>query len=93
MPITYFGPGWRRRYSDPVHAGWSGNQIPWGVRFSTPVQTGPGTHQASYKMLPGLSWGYSSWGVVLATHQYGAMVQGRVELYLCSPSVPLHDLF
>jgi len=44
-------------------------------------------------MVPDLSWGYSSWGVALTAHQYGAMVQGRVELYLCSPSGPLHDLF
>ena len=29
----------------------------WGARFSTPVQTGPGAHQASYKMGTGLSRG------------------------------------
>jgi len=93
MPISYFGPGWHRWYSDPVHAGWSGDQIPLGVRFSTPVQTDPGAHPASCKMVRGLSWGYNGWGIALATHQYGTKVQGRVELYLYSPSVPLHDLF
>jgi len=57
MPVTYFGPGWHRWYSDPIHAGWSGDQIPLGVRFSTLVRTGPGAHPASCKMVPGLSWG------------------------------------
>jgi len=37
-------------YSDLQPAGQSGDKIPLGTRFSTPVQTGPGAHPASYTM-------------------------------------------
>ena len=33
---------------DSLRAGWSEDRIPAGVRFSAPVQTGPGAHSASY---------------------------------------------
>jgi hypothetical protein len=35
------------RYSDSLRAGRSVDRIPVGVRFSEPVQTGPGPHPAS----------------------------------------------
>ena len=38
------------RYSDSQRAERSGDRIPVGARFSTPVQTGPGAHPASYTM-------------------------------------------
>jgi hypothetical protein len=38
------------RYSDSLQARRSGNRIPVGTRFSSPVQTGPGVHSTSYKM-------------------------------------------
>jgi hypothetical protein len=41
------GPGYRSLYSDSLWAGRSGDGNPMGARFSTPVQTGPGTHPAS----------------------------------------------
>jgi hypothetical protein len=45
------GPVQLSRYSDPLLAGWSGDRIPAGTRFSTPFQTVPGAHHpASYTM-------------------------------------------
>ena len=38
------------RDSDSLRAGLSGDRIPVGARFSTPIQTGPGAHPASYAM-------------------------------------------
>jgi len=41
----------------------------WGARFSTPVQTGPGTHPASCTMGTGSSPGVkSSRGMALTSH-------------------------
>ena len=37
-------PRQRSRYSDLPWAGWSGDWIPVGVRFSAPIQTGPEGH-------------------------------------------------
>jgi len=37
-------------YSDSLQAGLSGYRIPVGMRFSAPVQTGPGAYPASYTM-------------------------------------------
>jgi hypothetical protein len=52
------GPGELSRYSDSLQAGRSGDRIPVGARFSTPVQTGPGAYPASYSMGTGcLFWG------------------------------------
>ena len=36
--------------SNSLRAGQSGYQIPLEAKFSTPVQTGPGGHPASYTM-------------------------------------------
>ena len=42
--------GQRSWYSNSLWAGWFGDQIPVGARFSVPVQTNPGAHPASYTM-------------------------------------------
>ena len=45
-----FKVGWVTQCSDWLRAGRSGDRIPVGARFSTPVQTGPGAHPASCTM-------------------------------------------
>ena len=62
--------GWHSRYSDWLRTGRSADQIlAGGVRFSPPVQTGPGAHPASCTMgtgsFPGVKSGQ---GVTLTTH-------------------------
>ena len=61
----------------------------WEARFSAPVQTGPGAHPASYTVGTGSFLGVKRPGRG-ADHpsQSSAEVEGRVELYICSPSGP-----
>ena len=74
----------------PLWAGWSGDRIPVGPRFSAPVQTGPGARPASYTMGAGSFLGVK-WPGHGGDHppQPGPEVKERVELYLYSPSGPL----
>jgi len=44
--------GSRTAKGDWLRAGRSGDQIPMGRRFFTPIQTGPGTHPASCTWVP-----------------------------------------
>ena len=61
----------------------------WGARFSAPVQTAPGAHPASYTMGTGSLLGVKRPGRG-ADHPppSSVEVEGRVELYICSPSGP-----
>jgi hypothetical protein len=58
----YGEPGYLSQYRDLLWAGRSGDQIPVGARFSSPVHTGPGAHTASYTggggigSFPGKKW-------------------------------------
>jgi hypothetical protein len=67
-----------------LRAGRSGDRIPVGVRFSAPVQTGPGAHPASYTMGTGsLFPGVKRPGCVVDhLPSSSARVKERVELYL-----------
>ena len=60
-----------------------------GLRFSAPVQTGPGAHPASYTMdtgsFPGVKW---PWRGVDHPPTSSAEVKERIELYFSSPSGP-----
>ena len=57
------------QYSDWIRAGRSGDRIPVGARYSTPVQTGPGAHPSFCTMgtgsFPGVKCGRD---VLLTTH-------------------------
>ena len=59
----------------------------WGARFSAPVHTALGAHAASYTMGMGSFPGVKRPGRG-ADHPppSSAEVEGRVELYICSPS-------
>jgi hypothetical protein len=74
-------------YSDWLRAEWSGNRIPVGMRFSAPVQTGPGAHPACcimvIKRFPGVECGR---GVTLTPHPFLVpRSKNRLQLYLYSP--------
>jgi len=70
-------------------AGWSGDQIPVGVRFSAPVQTSPGAHPASYTMGTGSFLGIKRPGRGIDHPPLSsAEVKESVELYLYSHSGP-----
>jgi hypothetical protein len=71
-----------RRYSDSLRAGRSKDRIAVGTRFSAPVQTGPGTHPASYTMSIGLLSEVKRPGrVVDHPPPSSAKVKERVELH------------
>jgi hypothetical protein len=44
------GSGHLSQYSDLLQAGRSGDRVPVGARFFTPIQMAPGAHPASYTM-------------------------------------------
>ena len=73
------------RYGYSLQTGRSGDRIPVGARFSTPVQTGPGDHPASCTVGTGLFHGIKrpGRGVIHPTPS-GAEVKETVELYLYS---------
>ena len=80
------GPGYRSRYTDPLRAGRSGDRIPVGGRG---VETGPGSHPSSYTMGTGSCPGVKRPGRgVDHPPPSRAEVEGRVQLYVCSPTGP-----
>ena len=72
-----------------LRAGRSGERIPVTARFSAPVQTAPEPHPASYTMGTGSFPGVKRPGRdVDHPPPSRARDEGRVELYICSPSGP-----
>jgi hypothetical protein len=63
------GPGSSVSIATELRAGWCGDRIPVGARFSAPVRTGSEAHPASCRMgtgsFPGVKYGQ---GVLLTTH-------------------------
>ena len=91
--FTIFGPGSSVGIATGYGLDGPGIESRWGARYSSPVQTGPGVHPASYTMgtgsLPGVQWPRRG-----VDHQlpYSAEIKERVELYLYStfgPSWPV----
>jgi hypothetical protein len=83
------GPGQLSRYSDLLRAGWSGDRILVGARFSAPVQTCPGAYPASCTMGTGSFPGVKQPGRgVDHPRPSSAEVKERVQLYLYYPSGP-----
>ena len=75
---------------DWLWAGWSGDGIAVGARFSAPIQTRPGAHSASYIIGTGCFPGGKAARVWLwPPTPSSAEVKGRVELYIYSTSGPL----
>ena len=67
----------------------SGIESRWRRDFSAPVQTGSGAYPASYIMATGYFPGVKRPGCgVDHPSRSSAEVEGRVELYICSPSGP-----
>jgi hypothetical protein len=91
MYVKYFGMTTTKfivsRYSDWLWARRCGDRIPVGVRFSAPVQTGPGAHPASCTMgtgsFPGVEGGRD--GTLTPHPLLVPRSKNRVELYLYSP--------
>ena len=66
-----------------------GIESQWGARFSAPVQTGSGSHPASYTMGTGSFPGVKRpGGGVGHPPPSSADVKERVELYIYTPSGP-----
>ena len=76
-----------RDSSVDITTGRSGDRIPVGARFFPPLQTGPGAHPAPCTMSTGSLTGIKRLGGgVDQPPPSQAEVEGRVELYLYSPS-------
>lgn len=64
-------PGWRSHYSDSLRGGRTGIWIPVDAIFSATVETGPGSHPASFAMGNGsLSLGLRGRSVAFTSHPH-----------------------
>ena len=83
------GTGKLSQCSDSLWAEPARDRISVGARFSTPIQTGPGAYPAAYSMgtwpFPGVKW--AGYGIDHPPPSR-AKVEGRVVLYIYTPSGP-----
>ena len=86
--IQWLPPGLLSRYSDSLRAGWSGDRIPVGARFTAPVHTGPGTHPASSSIATGYFPGVKRLDPGLDHPAPSSAEVKGVELYLYPLSGP-----
>jgi hypothetical protein len=68
--LIFLWPGQRSRFKDSLRAGWYGDQILVGAKFSGSVQIGPGAYPAPYTMGTGSFPGESDRGVAMTTHPH-----------------------
>jgi hypothetical protein len=85
--LLYFGQ--RSRHSDLLRAGRSGDRISVWARHSAPVQTDPGANSASHTIVT-VSFLWVKRPERGVDHQppSSVEVEGKVELYIFSPSGP-----
>jgi len=83
------GPEQCSPFSDSLQAGRSGDRIPRGARFSTPVQPGPWSPPSLlYNVYQVFPWSKETEAWCWPPTPSSAEVKERVELYLCSTSEP-----
>jgi hypothetical protein len=82
------GPGSSVGIATELRAGLSGDRIPVGARFSAPVQTGPGAHQASCTMGTGPFPG----GIKRPRRDADPSTPSSAEVYKQSRAIPLLSL-
>jgi hypothetical protein len=88
------GPGSCSQYSDLLRAGRSQDRIQMRVRFSTPIQAGPGTHLGSSTIgTESLSRGKRHRGLKLTTYPYLVPGLKKEHSYTSSPPLGLRGLF
>jgi hypothetical protein len=86
-------PEWLSRYNYTLQAGGFGVQTPVRARFSARVQTGTGTHPASYTMgTVSPSRGESGRGVASTTHPHLAPRLKKERSYTSTPPLCLHGM-
>jgi len=81
-------------YSDLLCAGRSRDQILVGVRFFAPIQTGPGSHTASYTIGTGsFPRGKAGWVLHCPPTFHLALKLKKEYSYTSTPPLGLHGLF
>ena len=92
VPVIGGASVWLSRYSDSLLAGRSLDRIPVKARFSAPVQTGTGTHLASYSMGTGTFPGLKRAGPGVDHPPHLALRLKKEKSYTSTPPLGLRGL-